>query len=62
MALLQNIQPNKHPFNDLFSRTTWVSGHQQGKMILVFNAARDDGVAVASAGPHANNLHVAPDR
>jgi len=27
-----------------------------------FTAARDDGVAVASAGPYANHLHLAPDR
>jgi len=26
-----------------------------------FNEARDDWVAVASAGPYANNLHLAPD-
>jgi len=29
--------------------------------ILDFNKARDDGVAVASAGPHANHLHLAPE-
>ena len=28
---------NKHPFNGLFSRTTWVSRHQKGKIILDFN-------------------------
>jgi len=27
-----------------------------------FNEARDDGVAVASAGPYANHLHLAPDQ
>jgi len=27
-----------------------------------FNQARDDGVAVASAGPYANHFHLAPDR
>jgi len=27
-----------------------------------FNEARDDGVAVASAGPYANHLHLAADR
>jgi len=26
--------------------------------ILAFNEARDDGVAVASAGPYANHLHL----
>jgi len=30
--------------------------------ILDFNKARDDGVAVASAGPYANHLHLAPDK
>jgi len=29
---------------------------------LDFIGARDDGVAVASAGPYANHLHLAPDR
>jgi len=27
-----------------------------------FNEARDDVVAVASAGPYASHLHLAPDR
>ena len=50
-----------HPFNGLFSRTTWISRHQKGKTSLDLNEARDDGVldAVASAGPYANNLHLA---
>jgi len=30
--------------------------------ILEFTAARDDRVAVASAGPYANHLHLVPDR
>ena len=42
-----------HPFKGLFSMTF---------SILDFTAARDDGVAVASAGPYANHLHLAPDR
>jgi len=29
---------------------------------LDFNKARDDEVAVASAGPYANHLHLAPER
>jgi len=33
-----------HPFNGLFSRTTWVSWHQKGKTTLDVNEARDDGV------------------
>ena len=40
----------RHPFNSLCSRTTWVSWHQNGYTILDFTAARDDGVAVTSAG------------
>ena len=32
------------------------------KTILDFTRARDDVVAVASAGPHANHLHLTPDR
>jgi len=53
------------PFNGLFSRTTWVSRYQKGKTCLDLNEASNDGVflgAVASAGPYANNLHLAPDR
>ena len=49
-----------HPFDGLFSRTTWASQHQ--KAILDFTGARDDGVAVASAGSYANHLHLALDR
>jgi len=30
--------------------------------ILDFAGARDDGAAVASAGPYANHLHLSPDR
>ena len=29
---------------------------------LDFNEERDNGVAVASAGPYANHLHLVPDR
>ena len=29
------------PFNGLFSRTTWVSRYQKGKIILDFTGARD---------------------
>ena len=32
-----------HPFNGLFSRTTWVSRYQKGKASLDLNEARDDG-------------------
>jgi len=42
-------------------RTNWERRHQKGGTILNFNEARDDGVAVVSAGPHANHLHLAAD-
>jgi len=46
-----------------FSRTTWVSRHQKGRTILDFNeAATDNRVAMASAEPYADHLHLAPDR
>jgi len=52
------------PFNGLFYGTTWVSRYQKSKNSLDLNEARENGGwdAVASAGPHANNLHLAPDR
>jgi len=46
----------------VFSRTIWVSRHQKGYTSLDFNEARDDGVAVESAGPYANHLHLTVDR
>ena len=33
-----------HPFNNVFSRTTWVSRYQKGKTSLDLNEARDYGV------------------
>jgi len=48
-------------YHTLFSRTTWVSHYQKEKTILDFNEARDVGMVVASAGPHADHLHFAPD-
>jgi len=33
-----------HPFNGLFSKTTWVRRYQKSKSILHLNQARDDGV------------------
>jgi len=33
-----------HPFNGLFSSTSWVSRYQKGKTALDFNEASDDGV------------------
>jgi len=53
-----------HPFNGPFCRTAFVSQYQKGKTSPDFNEARDDGVwdAVTSAGPYANNLHLAAER
>jgi len=51
-----------HPFNSLFSRTTWVSWYEKGRSILDFTEARDDGLEVSSAGPYANHLCFVPDR
>jgi len=56
-----SLNKHKQPFNGLFCRTAWVSQHQKGKTILDFNEARDGGMAVASAGPYANHLHLVPD-
>jgi len=54
-----------HPFNGLFCRKTWASQYQKGTTSLDLYEARDNGgfeMAVASVGPYANNLHLAPDR
>ena len=53
-----------HPFNGLFSRTTWVSRHQKGKTSEDLNRQEIMGFgdAVASAGPYANNMYLAPGR
>jgi len=47
-----------------FSDTTLFAFRQtpEGETILNFNEAGDDEVTVASAGPYANHLHLAPDR
>jgi len=55
-------ETNKHPFNGLFSRTTWVIQHQKGRTILDFNEARDDGVAVESVGLYTGHVHLTANR
>jgi len=60
-ALVQTKNTQTGRFSGLFSRTTWINRHQKGKIILDFNGGRDDGVAVASAGPYADYLYLAPD-
>ena len=59
---MKNYYCTTTPISCLFSMTTLVSRHQTGRTILGFNEARDDGVAVASAGPCVNHLYFAPDR
>jgi len=56
------IITGRHPVNGLFSRTTWVSRHQKGRTNTDITATRDAGVAVTSAGPYADHLHLAADR
>ena len=48
-----------HPLNGLFSRRTWVSRYQKG--IKWEKRWWGFGMATASAGPYAINLHRAPD-
>jgi len=50
-----------HPFNSLFQDN--LANPATEKIILDFNEEKDDeGDTLASAGPHANNVHFAPDR
>jgi len=63
MVCHKNIYTTLYPFNGLLSRTIWVSWFQKGETSLDLNETRDDGVlGCTSAGPYANNLHLAPDR
>jgi len=59
--LTKNVKSNNktttlHPFNGLLFQDN-LSKPAPERTILDFNEARDDGVAVASAGPYAN-LHM----
>jgi len=56
------VARKKGKFHVLFFVTAWVSRYQKGRTILDFNELRDGGVAVASAGPHADHLHLDTDR
>jgi len=51
---------DRHPFDCLFSKTTWVSQHQKGKTNL--DEAGDNVVPLALAGPYVNHLPLVPDR
>ena len=65
LLLLLLLLPLLHPLSGLYSRTTWVSPYKKRENQSGFKSgmrrwrSRD---AVASAGPYANNLHLAPDR
>jgi len=50
-----------HSRNNLFSRTTWETGTRKVKHSGFYWSERWR-VTVASAGPYANHLHLAPDR
>jgi len=49
-------------FKGLFSRTIWVSQYQKGKPFWIKMRQEMMGMAMASAGPHANSLLFATDR
>jgi len=57
MFLTLGIQAKKF-CNSIFSRTILVSRQLKGKTTLDFKAARDDEMAVASAGPNANHVNI----
>jgi len=44
VKLIKQLQLLLHQFNEIFSRTTWISQYHKGKTSLDLNEARDDGV------------------
>ena len=50
-----------HPFNGLFSRTTWVSWHQKGKSFWILLVQEMMGWHMV-VEPYANHLHLVPGR
>jgi len=51
----------QHPFNGLFPGQPGKPAPER-QTILDFTGARDNRMAVASAGPYASHLHLAADR
>jgi len=51
-----------HLFNGLFFQDNLGNTAPERQTVLDFTDTKNDGVAVASAGPYANHLHLAPDR
>jgi len=65
MFTIHRELPLLHPFNGLFSRTTWVSRYQKGQTSMDWKWGKrwwGFGMEVVSAGPYAINLPLAPDR
>jgi len=59
--IVTSIQ-DRHPFNGFFFEDNLGKLTPEGLNDLDFNEARDDGVAVASAGTYANHLHLSEYR
>ena len=59
-----NIQKQQQLLHQFYGMTTWVAGTKKVKPVWVQMRQEMTGFwdAVASAGPYANNLHLAPDR
>jgi len=62
MAANNNMHVRSHKYSITVSTSQQLLQGQPDKTNLDFNEARDDGLAVASAVPHANHLHLTPDR
>jgi len=58
----QSIEVNYYYYYYIHLAAFFPGQPRQAGTILDFNEARDDGVAVASAGPYANHLHLVPDK
>jgi len=54
------INSTRYPFNDLFSKTTWVRWQQKGKPFLIL--INQEMMAMTSTEPRANHFHLTPDR
>jgi len=59
--LLISQSKDEHPFNSLFHNNLGKPAPER-YTILDYNEARDDGMAVTSAGPYTYHLHFASDR
>jgi len=56
-----NSLKERHPFNGLLHDNVGTLATERLKNVD-YNEARDDVVAVSSAGPYANHLHLTPER